>query len=92
VGSEGSQTQFSGPARWIGEGGPLPVPETVLAAQSEEGETTMASPLSPDSLLTPFGQATFITDLVRRVAERHVGIAQAHRIAADVFEAIEVGP
>lgn len=29
MGSEGSQTQFGGPARWIGEGDPMPFGDTV---------------------------------------------------------------
>lgn len=48
------------------------------------------SPLDPESPLSPHGQAVAITQLVYATAECHVGVAAAHRIAASVFEQLEV--
>lgn len=53
---------------------------------------TRHSPLHPDSPLSPQGQAWAIAQIVQTTAEGHVGFARAARIAADVFEAIEVRP
>lgn len=62
-----------------------------IRAQAED-MPRMLSPLDNASVLTPFGQASVITKIVLDTAMRHVGIAAAHRIAADVYEQIEVHP
>lgn len=67
---------------------PVGVPMPTMAA---EGRDPRVTPLHPGGVLSPHGQAVSITRIVYDTAEARVGVAAAHRLAADVFEVLVEG-